>query len=363
MSSTDSSIEQLKDFTKRDQDACRDLQIEIDRLTMDMDKYKDTPLASTVILPEQADRHITSSLVRRIQAIEDRDVINATDREMLRALEARLAACDQKGMKLARLHDLVLEARGFSHADVFNRHEDANTWLAAEKVAKERKDARRGRQGDRSACISSQKGADAPVTTGTLVDAIAGHGASVTAATAKCVAEPIDPKDVGVTAYAMLPPNVGHARIEDGCGQEQYRDDSGGESDDGDSESGSCETDDEAAPDNTKWPLLYRILDVNPNMDARFKDFDEECRKYEAPPVRVNGSNANPAGARSMKRLAIKHDPKLVPNDSGAPERWVAVMKAYETLTDKDRKNFYDMQGKVPASLEGFDIARLSLEG
>jgi curved DNA-binding protein CbpA len=64
---------------------------------------------------------------------------------------------------------------------------------------------------------------------------------------------------------------------------------------------------------------------------------------------------------RAHRKLALKHDPKRVPNDPTAPERWAAITKAYETLKDPERKKFYDLQGRVPADLEDFDISSLHI--
>lgn len=62
----------------------------------------------------------------------------------------------------------------------------------------------------------------------------------------------------------------------------------------------------------------------------------------------------------ALKQLALKHSPKYFPNDPSAPERWQAVQKAYDTLSDPARKRFYDAQGRTPAELVDFDLSTLS---
>lgn len=41
--------------------------------------------------------------------------------------------------------------------------------------------------------------------------------------------------------------------------------------------------------------------------------------------------------------------------------RWAAIEKAYDVLTDPERKQFYDLHGRVPAGLEDFDMSKLHI--
>lgn len=63
----------------------------------------------------------------------------------------------------------------------------------------------------------------------------------------------------------------------------------------------------------------------------------------------------------ALKQLALKHSPKNFPNDPTAPERWQAIQKAYDVLSDPARKQFYDAHGRIPAGLEDFDVSTLRL--
>lgn len=63
----------------------------------------------------------------------------------------------------------------------------------------------------------------------------------------------------------------------------------------------------------------------------------------------------------ARKQLALKHSPKNFPNDPTALERWQAVQKAHEVLSDPARKQFYDAHERIPAGLEGFDVSTLRI--
>lgn len=62
-----------------------------------------------------------------------------------------------------------------------------------------------------------------------------------------------------------------------------------------------------------------------------------------------------------MKQLAPKHSPKKLPNDPQAPQRWQAVQRAYDILSDPSKKQFYDAHGRTPAALEDFDVSMLKV--
>jgi hypothetical protein len=56
---------------------------------------------------------MTKDLVSRVEKIESSvEALDATDREMLQALNARLAVCDLQAMRLAELRDVEVMARG-----------------------------------------------------------------------------------------------------------------------------------------------------------------------------------------------------------------------------------------------------------
>lgn len=54
---------------------------------------------------------MTKELVGRVEKIESASDLDATDREMLQALNARLAVCDCQAMRLVELRDVEITAR------------------------------------------------------------------------------------------------------------------------------------------------------------------------------------------------------------------------------------------------------------
>lgn len=64
---------------------------------------------------------------------------------------------------------------------------------------------------------------------------------------------------------------------------------------------------------------------------------------------------------RSLARLSLKHDPARLPNDPDAPLRWAVVCKAYDVLSDPERKTLYDVHGLEPRGFEDLDFARLRI--
>ena len=56
----------------------------------------------------------------------------------------------------------------------------------------------------------------------------------------------------------------------------------------------------------------------------------------------------------AYRKLAIKHHP----DKGGDPEKFKQVAAAYETLTNKDKKNIYDQFGAVNHNIDPMDIFR-----
>ncbi|CAK4033583.1 Hypothetical predicted protein [Lecanosticta acicola] len=98
--------------------------------------------------------------------------------------------------------------------------------------------------------------------------------------------------------------------------------------------------DTELEPDRSGWPLLYRILDVDPATDSSV--FDATAR-------------------RALTRMSLKHDPTKVPGDPEAPVRWAAVLQAFDTLIDPERKRAYDIHSAELVDCDDSDFAKLSM--
>jgi DnaJ-class molecular chaperone len=56
----------------------------------------------------------------------------------------------------------------------------------------------------------------------------------------------------------------------------------------------------------------------------------------------------------AYRKLAIKHHP----DKGGDPEKFKQIAAAYETLTNKDKKNIYDQFGSVNRDIDPMDIFR-----
>lgn len=56
----------------------------------------------------------------------------------------------------------------------------------------------------------------------------------------------------------------------------------------------------------------------------------------------------------AYRKLAIKHHP----DKGGDPEKFKQIAAAYETLTNKDKKNIYDQFGSVNSDIDPMDIFR-----
>ena len=93
------------------------------------------------------------------------------------------------------------------------------------------------------------------------------------------VAESIDPRDVGVAAYATSPPTYSN---QPGHGEDMYEvvyddDESEDSGDEGVHHTFEEDEDSDPEPDKATWPLCYRVLDVDPNTDSR--QFEVVCTK------------------------------------------------------------------------------------
>ena len=61
------------------------------------------------------------------------------------------------------------------------------------------------------------------------------------------------------------------------------------------------------------------------------------------------GRDASPEDIKAAyRRAAMEHHPDRNPDDPGANERFQAVQRAYETLSDPDKRAYYDQHGDAP---------------
>lgn len=199
-SSHETNTAELKALIARDLAASNELADRISQLRIDIAGGKPLP-SKKVDLMERSNRDMTKELVNRVEKIESAAALDATDREMLQALNARLAVCDLQAMRLAELRDVEVTAR------------------------------------------STMK---------------------------KEPAEPETKSQVGGTEHDA---DDHSALVEDG-------DEDTGENDSDsapDSEAPS-ECSDEAEIDKSNWPLLYKIMDVDPEtLDRDIESMLEKC--------------------------------------------------------------------------------------
>jgi hypothetical protein len=109
--SRETSTSDLKSLIAADLAASNELAARITQLRLDIADGKPLP-DKKVDLMERSNKDMTKDLVSRVEKIESSaDALDATDREMLQALNARLAVCDLQAMRLAELRDVEVMAR------------------------------------------------------------------------------------------------------------------------------------------------------------------------------------------------------------------------------------------------------------
>lgn len=138
----ETNMEELKALIARDLAAFNELADCISQLRIDIAEGKPLP-TKKVDLMERSNKDMTKDLVSRVEKIESAPDLDATDREMLQTLNARLAVCDLQAMRLAELRDvevtarstmkketMVSEAKADAKADVAVPEHDADERLA-----------------------------------------------------------------------------------------------------------------------------------------------------------------------------------------------------------------------------------------
>lgn len=115
---TESTTTDLKLLIAADLAASHDLASRITQLRNAIDSGQPPP-RKTVDLMDRSNRDITRDLVRRIEDIESATP-STKDRELLQALNDRLAVCDGLAMRLAELRDLITSISKGSSAGNYN---------------------------------------------------------------------------------------------------------------------------------------------------------------------------------------------------------------------------------------------------
>lgn len=102
------NIRELRQIIKVDREASTKLEVRITKVRQDIKNGRRLP-EKTVEKMESLNKDMTKELVQHIEKIEEQKVLTTTDRELLQALNAQLAICDRSGMQLAELRDLEQE--------------------------------------------------------------------------------------------------------------------------------------------------------------------------------------------------------------------------------------------------------------
>jgi hypothetical protein len=109
--SRETSTSDLKSLIAADLAASNELAARITQLRLDIADGKPLP-DKKVDLMERSNKDMTEDLVSRVEKIESSaDALDAADRELLQAFNARLAVCDLQAMRLAELRDVEVMAR------------------------------------------------------------------------------------------------------------------------------------------------------------------------------------------------------------------------------------------------------------
>jgi hypothetical protein len=108
--SRETNTAELKSLIAADLAASNELADRISQLRIDIAEGKPLP-SKKVDLMERSNKDMTKDLVSRVEEIESAPELDSTDREMLQALNARLAVCDLQAMRLAELRDVEVTAR------------------------------------------------------------------------------------------------------------------------------------------------------------------------------------------------------------------------------------------------------------
>lgn len=117
----------------------------------------------------------------------------------------------------------------------------------------------------------------------------------------------------------------------------------------------SQDEEDEPEVDKSAWALLYQIMDVDPktsnaDIEAVLNRYALYCRNILISLLTFD---------RNRTRLALKHSPQYLPNDSTALARWEKVTKAFDILVNPEKRIYYDSHGNTPSGLEDVDAVTL----
>lgn len=394
------NICELRQIIQVDREASTKLQVRISKVRQDIKNGRRLHVPEkTVEKMESLNKDMTKELVQHIEKIEEQKVLTTTDRELLQALNAQLAICDRAGMQLAELRDLEQELHRkqrkdsayseplplggtprrpskastlYTPADISSSYTPAmsnplpppppytpshninqpmftppssysprSSSFSLDHVDNQapcRKSAERRHSlftpplGH--AASSSIKPPSPPVHLGS-VPLGAHYPTPPSPMSSRSIPPPSPPVNTPPRAEPMRRNSSKTARkVGGGAGAGEYQYYSYADYDDSEDEDVIAEW------SKSDWPLLYRILDIDPSTD---------------PDVLLL------LAKRQLERLSLRHNPNRFPDDPDAPTRWIAINKAYDVLTHPERKKYYDMYHREPEEVEGINLNELKM--
>lgn len=231
MSSAGLNIEDLRQLVKRDLEASNELQARIDHIRKEIDSGEQ-PARTEVSALGVEHKAIGRDLVHRIDQIEGQQSLTAADRNMLQGLTARLGVHDLQSARIAELGDLLVGNKA---------------WLKSDERPK-------------------SPGSAAKVSSGSKASPDSGSGKRSPPAP---LLEPATPPTESLELTARSSPDaLRHTISYDEEDEDDGTDDYSIVSEDGS----------EAEVDKSSWPLLYRILDIDPNTPGDV--FDQQLERY-----------------------------------------------------------------------------------
>ena len=241
----------LRELIKNDVEESGRYQARIDQLRQDILDGKATTKGHVLGDVESQGKKFGRELAGRIDAIEVKPSLDATDREYLQALNARQVVWDRQIMQIVELNDLMYEARkGRMRAAPIKPRPEEDTRQSTPDAGTTRND---GSEID-------QKRSASPIIPA-QAERVADDGTHL--------------NDACSSVSAMDEPHT-TTTDEDEEGDHGFIVEEAEDSAEG-SEEGFEESEPEQEPDRTARPLLYQILDVDPTTDPR--TFDSNLEK------------------------------------------------------------------------------------
>ena len=229
ISSARLNIEDLRQLVKKDLEASNELQRRIDRTRNDIAAGEKLNSTEVSLLGVEH-KAIGRDLVHRIEQIEQQQNLTADDRNMLQALTARLGIHDLQSARIAELGDLLAPSE----------------WLKVEEHPKGATSADKERTGSQAMEGTMPRESSPPAP---LLEPATGSSQS-------------SELTAGSSPMSLQPTGSYDVIDEDDLADEYIIVE---------------EDDEDAGVDKSSWPLLYRILDIDP--DTPDDDFNDRLER------------------------------------------------------------------------------------